>query len=75
MSQEYSEIIKQHYRHPLNTGKLSHYTHHAEQLNLLCGDETKVYLKIAKVDNSRGRGNYPLWRFLDKLLFHPRRED
>lgn len=45
--QQYSETIKQHYHHPLNTGKLSHYTHTAEQLNPLCGDEIKVYLNIA----------------------------
>lgn len=46
LEQNYSEIIKFHYRHPLNTGKLLHYTHSAEQLNPLCGDEIKVYLNI-----------------------------
>ena len=53
MSQQYSETIKHHYHHPLNTGKLSNYTHSAEQLNPLCGDETNVYLKIvnSKIKN------------------------
>jgi len=46
MSQQYSETIKHHYHHPLNTGKLSNYTHSAEQLNPLCGDEIKVYLDV-----------------------------
>lgn len=44
--QQYSDIIKQHYHHPRNTGKLSNPTHTAEQLNPLCGDEIKVYLNI-----------------------------
>ena len=46
MTQNYSETIKQHYHYPLNAGKLSHYTHTAEQINPLCGDETRVYLKV-----------------------------
>lgn len=46
MNQNYSQIIKRHYKLPLNAGKLSHYTHSAEQLNPLCGDEIKVYLLI-----------------------------
>ena len=46
MDQNYSETIKQHYRHPLNAGRLSHPTHTAEAINPLCGDETKVYLQI-----------------------------
>lgn len=50
--QQYSNVIKQHYKNPLNAGKLSHYTHFAEQLNPLCGDEIKLYLKIAKLSPS-----------------------
>ncbi len=46
MPQQYSEIIKSHYHHPRNTGKLPRYTHTAEQLNPLCGDEIKVYLEV-----------------------------
>lgn len=44
--QQYSETIKQHYHHSRNTGKLSHYTHTASELNPLCGDEIKVYLEV-----------------------------
>lgn len=47
MSQLYSSIIKSHYHRPRNTGELSHYTHSAEQLNPLCGDEIKVYFEVA----------------------------
>ena len=46
MTQSYSSTIKHHYHHPRNSGKLSDYTHSAEALNPLCGDETKVYLRI-----------------------------
>ena len=46
MTQSYSSTIKNHYHHPRNSGKLSDYTHSAEALNPLCGDETKVYLRI-----------------------------
>lgn len=49
MSQNYSSTIKFHYHHPRNFGKLAHYTHTAEALNPLCGDEIKVYLKIVKL--------------------------
>ena len=48
MTQSYSSTIKNHYHHPRNSGKLSNPTHTAEALNPLCGDETKVYLKIRK---------------------------
>lgn len=46
MNQNYSETVKNHYHNPRNTGRLSHYTHFAEQLNPLCGDEIKVYVEI-----------------------------
>ncbi len=51
--QTYSETIREHYHYPRNTGKLSRYTHTAEKLNPLCGDEIKVYLKIenSKIEN------------------------
>lgn len=47
MQQNYSSTIKDHYRNPRNTGKLSDYTHTAENLNPLCGDEIRVYLKLS----------------------------
>ncbi|OGE77742.1 MAG: hypothetical protein A2751_01640 [Candidatus Doudnabacteria bacterium RIFCSPHIGHO2_01_FULL_46_14] len=59
MTQHYSETIKQHYHHPLNSGKLDNADFVAEQVNPLCGDETKVYIKFIIVENSRGRGNFP----------------
>lgn len=53
MQQNYSEKIKQHCHHPLNAGKLANYTHTAEQINPLCGDEIKIYLEIknSKIKN------------------------
>jgi len=53
MKQNYSETIKDHYHHPRNTGKISDYTHTAEQINALCGDEIRIYLKIvnSKIEN------------------------
>lgn len=44
MPQQYSNTIKQHYKNPLNAGKLLHFTHTAKQVNPLCGDEIRVYL-------------------------------
>jgi|SRR3990167_7948103 len=46
MPQNYSDKLKDHYRHPRDTGKLDEFTHTAETINPLCGDETKVYLKV-----------------------------
>ena len=53
MQQNYSETIKNHYHHPRNAGKIANYTHSAEQINPLCGDEIRVYLKIenSKIEN------------------------
>ena len=53
MKQNYSETINDHYHHPRNTGKISDYTHTAEQINALCGDEIRIYLKIvnSKIEN------------------------
>jgi nitrogen fixation NifU-like protein len=46
MQKIYLNKIKEHYRHPLNEGKLSHPTHVGEVLNPICGDEIKVYLEV-----------------------------
>ena len=46
MTQKYSSTIKQHYHYPRHAGKIIHPTYTFEQINSLCGDETKVYLKI-----------------------------
>ena len=46
MNQNYSQTIKDHYHHPKNFGKLADVDLVTEQINLLCGDETKIYLKI-----------------------------
>lgn len=48
MQKIYLEKIKQHYRHPLNEGKLVKPTHIGEVLNPICGDEIKVYLEVKK---------------------------
>lgn len=45
---QYSLLVLTHYRNPRNFGKLEKPTATATELNPLCGDEVKVYLKIAK---------------------------
>lgn len=55
MKSLYSPLVLDHYRHPRNFGKLNEPTHVASELNPLCGDEIKVYLKIenSKIENCR----------------------
>lgn len=48
MTSQYSQLVLAHYRNPQNFGKLEKPTHTGEELNPLCGDETKIYLKIAR---------------------------
>ncbi len=47
MLNNYSPIVFSHYRSPRNFGKLKKTTQSAEELNPLCGDEVKVYLRIS----------------------------
>ena|SRR3989344_4489768 len=49
MPQNYSDKLKDHYHNPRNTGKISDYNHTTEQINPLCGDEIRVFLKIRKL--------------------------
>src|SRR3989344_2418523 len=46
MPQNYSDKIKDHYHNPRNAGKLDGADLVFEQINPLCGDETRVYLKV-----------------------------
>jgi|SRR3989344_9582455 len=57
MNQNYSETIKDHYKHPRNAGKLSDYTHTAELVNPLCGDEIKVYIKLSRPESGSRFGS------------------
>jgi len=47
MSDIYSEIILDHYKHPHNRGHIKHDTHSAEGDNPLCGDNLKIYIKVS----------------------------
>ncbi|MDP2643024.1 MAG: SUF system NifU family Fe-S cluster assembly protein [Candidatus Peregrinibacteria bacterium] len=47
MSDIYSEIILDHYKHPHNRGHIKHDTHKAEEDNPLCGDNIKIYIKVS----------------------------
>lgn len=47
MSDIYSEIILDHYKHPHNRGHIKHDTHQAEEDNPLCGDNLKIYIKVS----------------------------
>ena len=53
MPENYSHRVLENYRNPKNSGKLDNATHTAEELNPLCGDEIRVYLKIkdSKIEN------------------------
>ncbi|MBI3559196.1 iron-sulfur cluster assembly scaffold protein [Candidatus Gottesmanbacteria bacterium] len=42
----YSQILLDHGQNPRNTGQLKKATHRAEEVNLSCGDKTKVELRI-----------------------------
>jgi len=44
----YREQILEHYKHPLNQGKLEPADARHHDLNPLCGDEIEVFLKIEK---------------------------
>lgn len=46
MPDQYSAKVLDHYRHPRNAGKLARSTHKAEEVNLVCGDETVIYLHL-----------------------------
>ena len=46
IKQLYKECILEHNRHPRNFGTPSNYTHKAEGLNAICGDQVFVYLTI-----------------------------
>lgn len=46
----YRELIIEHYQHPHNTGRLEGASFAARELNPVCGDEIKLFIKI---ENSR----------------------
>lgn len=43
---QYSEKLKDYYHNPRNCGKLSGITNIAEQINVTCGDQIKLYLNV-----------------------------
>ena len=52
---EYNSKVLDHYRHPRNFGILKEANRTAQELNPLCGDEIKVYLKVrnGKIEDIR----------------------
>jgi len=46
LSQLYQEVILDHCRHPRHFGKPDIYSHHAQGINPICGDEISLYLQI-----------------------------
>lgn len=46
MDNFYREEILEHYRNPLNKGKLSKFNVSSKQVNPFCGDEIEVFIKF-----------------------------
>lgn len=46
MSNIYSDLIIENYKHPKNYGELKEHTCNASLSNTVCGDDLKVYLNI-----------------------------
>ena len=44
----YQEFILELYKNPINFGKMSDATHHAQSYNPLCGDKIELFLKVEK---------------------------
>ncbi len=49
----YREEILEHYRSPLNFGKLSFFDTTSRQLNPFCGDEIEIYVKFQRGKDSK----------------------
>lgn len=49
----YREEILEHYREPLNFGKISYYDISSRQVNPFCGDEIEMFLAFS---NQKGKG-------------------
>jgi nitrogen fixation NifU-like protein len=43
----YKKVVLEHNRNPRHYGTPAHYTHSAEGLNAICGDQVRVYLDIS----------------------------
>lgn len=52
----YRENILDHYRHPHHKGVIVSCTHHAREVNPLCGDEVEFFLKIGEDGRVRDVG-------------------
>jgi len=46
LSELYKKVVLEHNRHPRHFGQPAHWTHHAEGLNAICGDQVLVYLNV-----------------------------
>ncbi len=42
----YKQVVLEHNRHPRHYGAPAHYTHKAEGLNAICGDQVLVFLNV-----------------------------
>lgn len=48
MNNLYREEILEHYKDPLNFGKLEKFDFHSKQLNPFCGDEIEMFVKLSR---------------------------
>ncbi len=48
MNEMYMEEILEHYKHPLNKGKIAQPDIHYHDANPLCGDELDIFIKLDK---------------------------
>lgn len=48
MNNIYREEILEHYKNPLNFGKLNKFTISSKQLNPFCGDEIEIFVEFVK---------------------------
>lgn len=49
----YKEEILEHYKNPLNFGRLKDFDTYSRQLNPFCGDEIEIFLKFARKNSIR----------------------
>lgn len=65
----YREEILEHFRNPLNFGKLSNYSISAKQANPFCGDEVEIFIKFDP--NTQGVNRIPplRWKVVDGISF------
>lgn len=57
----YREEILEHYKNPLNFGKLKSFDVSSKQLNPFCGDEIEIFVKFQQKSLGVNRKPHPRW--------------